>query len=86
MSTSANENQQPSEETTWKLPNGIDNHIYSGIINSAIASTAGGALGTVFFKSGKGWRTACAAVGLGVAIGSTVERAIYETSRDDTSK
>lgn len=38
---------------------------------------AGGLLGLVAFRSGGGWRGACAAVGVGVGLGSTLERAKF---------
>lgn len=63
-------------KSTWKLPTGIEDDIYAGVIKSFVGVSVGGALGMVMFRSGKGWRAAGAAMGLGVAIGSTVERAM----------
>jgi len=59
----------------WQLPNGVEKHIESGLLKSAVGAAAGLAVGVVFFRGGKGWRMASAAAGVGVAIGSTVERA-----------
>mmetsp|Transcript_6911 Transcript_6911/g.20742 ORF Transcript_6911/g.20742 Transcript_6911/m.20742 type:complete len:103 (-) Transcript_6911:169-477(-) len=64
-----------SRITTWKLPDGIEDHIESGLIKSAVGATVGGVVGLVLFRSGKGWRAASVAMGVGVAVGSTVERA-----------
>lgn len=72
MSGSSEENQGVA---TWKLPAGIEDHIESGLIKSAVGATVGGVVGLVLFRSGKGWRAASAAMGVGVAVGSTVERA-----------
>eukprot|EP00552_Chaetoceros_brevis_P000626 CAMPEP_0197738712 /NCGR_PEP_ID=MMETSP1435-20131217/16060_1 /TAXON_ID=426625 /ORGANISM="Chaetoceros brevis, Strain CCMP164" /LENGTH=77 /DNA_ID=CAMNT_0043327723 /DNA_START=15 /DNA_END=248 /DNA_ORIENTATION=- len=72
----------PSEENSkgsWRLPDGIEDHIESGLIKGAVGAVAGGVLGAIFFKSGKGWRSASAAFGIGTAIGSTAERAYRET-------
>lgn len=65
--------QVPSK--SWQLPDGIENVIESGIIKAAVGAAAGAALGSLLFKSGKGWRSAGAAMGVGVAFGSTLERA-----------
>jgi hypothetical protein len=46
-----------------------------GLIKSAIGGIAGGLIGLVSFRSGGGWRLASAAAGVGVGIGSTLERA-----------
>jgi len=67
----------PTVEGRWKLPEGIEDHIESGIINCAMGGIAGGLLGLVAFRSGGGWRGACAAVGVGVGLGSTLERAKF---------
>ena len=47
----------------------------AGLINSAIGGIAGGLFGLVAFRAGGGWRFASAAAGIGVGIGSTLERA-----------
>eukprot|EP00592_Proboscia_alata_P006658 CAMPEP_0194352826 /NCGR_PEP_ID=MMETSP0174-20130528/1265_1 /TAXON_ID=216777 /ORGANISM="Proboscia alata, Strain PI-D3" /LENGTH=78 /DNA_ID=CAMNT_0039121131 /DNA_START=52 /DNA_END=288 /DNA_ORIENTATION=+ len=65
----------PKKETTWKLPDNIEHHIESGLLNSAVGVLVGGAVSVILFRSGKGMRTAGMSVGLGVAIGSTIERA-----------
>eukprot|EP00979_Chaetoceros_neogracilis_P017949 scaffold10544_cov269-Chaetoceros_neogracile.AAC.2 len=59
----------------WKLPEGIEDHIESGIIKAAAGALAGGVVGAILFKSGSGMRSASMALGVGAAIGSTVERA-----------
>mmetsp|Transcript_533 Transcript_533/g.868 ORF Transcript_533/g.868 Transcript_533/m.868 type:complete len:107 (-) Transcript_533:348-668(-) len=64
------------KEQNWKLPNGIEDHLESGVIKVAIGAAVGGIVGMALFRSGKGWRSASVAMGTGVAIGSTVERAI----------
>jgi len=61
---------------TWKLPPKIEEHIESGLVKTASGVLVGGIIGALLFKSGKGWRYAGAAMGAGVAAGSTVERAI----------
>jgi len=60
---------------TWKLPEGIDDHIYSGLIKTSLGVVAGAAVGVLMFRSGNGGRSASMAAGVGVALGSTVERA-----------
>jgi len=65
----------------WKLPDGIENHIEAGIIKTAAGAVAGGLVGAVLFKSGTGWRSASVALGVGAAIGSTVERALSESPK-----
>lgn len=64
---------------SWKLPEGIEDHIYSGIIKTGVGLVAGAAVGAVIFRSGKGWRTASMAAGAGIAVGSTVERAMADS-------
>ena len=46
----------------------------SGLVKSAIGALAGGAIGMILFRSGKGMRAASLSAGLGVAVGSTYER------------
>lgn len=58
----------------WKLPNGIEDHIEDGVIKMTAGILIGGTLGVLLFKSGKGWRSASIASGLGVAMGSTYVR------------
>jgi len=65
----------------WKLPDGIEDHIESGLIKAAAGAVAGGIVGAVLFRSGKGWRSASMALGVGVALGSTVERAYASQSK-----
>mmetsp|Transcript_20614 Transcript_20614/g.25488 ORF Transcript_20614/g.25488 Transcript_20614/m.25488 type:complete len:81 (+) Transcript_20614:144-386(+) len=71
----------PTPPTQWKLPEGIEDDIYSGVIKGAIGASIGTALGLIMFRSGKGWRAAGAAMGVGVAVGSTVERARERSER-----
>ena len=47
----------------------------TGIIKSAVGAAAGAAVGMVLFRSGGGYRAASTAAGVGVAWGSTYERA-----------
>ncbi len=68
--------EQPSPPT-WQLPEGIENVIESGIIKASVGAVTGAVVGSVLFKSGSGWRSAGAAMGVGVALGSTVERAWF---------
>jgi hypothetical protein len=49
----------------------------TGLINCAVGGIAGGLFGLVAFRSGGGWRGACAAAGVGVGLGSTLERASF---------
>ena len=77
-----------SSSSTWKLPDGIEDHIESGLIKSAIGATAGGLVGMILFRSGGGWRSASVAAGVGVAVGSTYERIMneyYYTSNNNKS-
>lgn len=87
----------PTTSSTWKLPDGIEDHLESGtcfaadegrlsplmiisqlmcigLIKTAIGVAVGGLAGMVLFRSGGGWRSASAAMGVGVALGSTYER------------
>jgi len=65
-------------DITWKLPENIEDHIEKGILKAGVGIIAGAAMGALFFKSGKGYVGAMALAGVGVAIGSTVERARNE--------
>lgn len=67
--------QPKSPNTTWKLPDGIEDHIESGIIKATAGAVLGGLAGVVLFRSGGGWRAASAAMGSGIGIGSAVDRA-----------
>mmetsp|Transcript_16759 Transcript_16759/g.25644 ORF Transcript_16759/g.25644 Transcript_16759/m.25644 type:complete len:83 (+) Transcript_16759:523-771(+) len=60
---------------TWHLPDGIENHIEKGIINTAIGTAVGGIAGLILFRSGGGWRAFSMASGAGIAMGNTFERA-----------
>ena len=72
----SNDNRPDRNSTSnWQLPDGIENALESGIIMAFIGTATGAMLGTLMFKSGKGYRAAGAAMGVGVAVGSTVERA-----------
>ena len=72
------EQQPPANQSSvvgnWKLPNGIEDHIEDGVIKMTAGVLIGGTLGMLLFKSGKGWRSASIATGLGVAMGSTYVR------------
>lgn len=75
-----NDEAQPSpietKPQTWRLPQGIEDHIESGIIKTFSGAVIGGLVGVVMFKSGRGSRAASAALGIGVACGSILERAL----------
>jgi len=60
--------------STWKLPEGVENHIEDGLIKSAVGATVGGVFGMILFRSGGGMRSASVAAGVGAAVGSTYER------------
>lgn len=60
---------------SWRLPEGIEDHIESGILKTAAGALAGGIVGAILFRSGSGMRSASVALGVGAAIGSTIERA-----------
>eukprot|EP00594_Rhizosolenia_setigera_P007338 CAMPEP_0178945622 /NCGR_PEP_ID=MMETSP0789-20121207/3834_1 /TAXON_ID=3005 /ORGANISM="Rhizosolenia setigera, Strain CCMP 1694" /LENGTH=95 /DNA_ID=CAMNT_0020625527 /DNA_START=210 /DNA_END=497 /DNA_ORIENTATION=+ len=62
---------------TWKLPDGIEEHIYDGLVNSALGIGVGGISGLGLLRSASGGKIGMA-MGLGVAVGSTVERALNE--------
>jgi hypothetical protein len=52
--------------------------IYAGLIKTAVGVAAGGVLGMIMFRSGKGMRAASIAAGVGVAAGSTYERVMAQ--------
>ncbi len=74
---SSNDTPAESSQSTWQLPDGIEDVIESGIIKASVGALAGGLVGSILFKSGNGMRPASVAMGMGVALGSTVERACY---------
>lgn len=63
---------------SWRLPDGIEDHIESGIIKTATGAVVGRIIGGIF-KSGSGWRSASAALGVGIACGSVLERALGDS-------
>ena len=65
-----------SQGQTWKLPEGTEEALESGILKAAAGAVAGGLVGAVLFRSGNGMRAGSVALGVGVAVGSTVERAL----------
>jgi Domain of unknown function (DUF543) len=69
----------------WKLPVGIEDHIEDGVTKITIGVVIGGTLGMLLFKSGRGWRSACIASGLGVALGSTYVRFLSSTPSSNRS-
>jgi len=73
--------QPKTSGSTWKLPDGIEEHIENGIMKATAGAVIGGLVGTVMFRSGKGWRAASAAMGVGVGIGSAVDRALPKYSK-----
>ena len=72
---SSNDDEKQPAQPTWQLPEGIEDHIESGLINAAAGAATGAIVGAIFFKRGRGYVPALALAGVGVAIGSTVERA-----------
>ena len=46
----------------------------TGLIKTAVGVTAGGLVGMILFRSGRGGRAAAVATGAGLAAGSTYER------------
>lgn len=65
---------ETEKKNTWKLPDGAEDHVYSGLLKGAAGVTVGAAVGLLAFRSGKGWRAGAMAVGAGAAFGSTWER------------
>jgi Domain of unknown function (DUF543) len=63
-----------SSSSHWKLPDGIEDHLEDGVYKVLAGATAGGIVGLLLFKSGRGWRSASMATGVGMAIGSTLTR------------
>jgi hypothetical protein len=53
-------------------------HLKDGLLNCVVGASLGGAMGVLLFKSGKGNRAASVAAGVGVALGSTLERLSFE--------
>jgi hypothetical protein len=47
---------------------------FSGLLKTVAGAAVGGLVGVVLFRSGKGYRAASTAAGMGVAWGSTYER------------
>lgn len=80
MATDSNNNNSPvspsESESSWKLPDGIEDHLEAGLFKAVAGGVVGGMLGMLLFKSGKGWRSASVASGLGVAVGSTYARSV----------
>jgi hypothetical protein len=60
--------------STWKLPDGIEDHLAKGVVEAGVGMAVGGVLGILMFTSKSGWRSASVAAGFGVAAGSTFER------------
>ena len=78
-STSTGKLPSPSLENVpsvpkLQIPESVIPHMESGLLKSAVGATFGGIFGLVFFRGGKGWRMASVGAGVGVALGSTVER------------
>jgi len=69
---------------SWKLPDGIEDHLEQGVLKAAVGAAVGGALGMLLFRSGKGWRSASVASGLGVALGSTYARVMNGSNSSTT--
>mmetsp|Transcript_13365 Transcript_13365/g.22748 ORF Transcript_13365/g.22748 Transcript_13365/m.22748 type:complete len:97 (-) Transcript_13365:203-493(-) len=68
-------NQSSSSSSSWKLPDGIEDHIATGVINTTVGTVVGGLFGLVLFRAGGGTRAASAATGFGIGLGATIERA-----------
>ena len=62
-------------------------HNKTGLIKLVTGVTVGGLVGLLAFRGGnssKGWRSACAAAGAGIALGSTYERLVANTTTTNT--
>ena len=57
-----------------QIPESAIPHMESGLLKSAGGAMVSGIFSLVFFRGGKGWRMASVGAGVGVALGSTVER------------
>ena len=53
------------------------------LVKGAVGALAGGVVGLIFFKGGKGARAASIATGFGAGIGSTWERVRHRYERSD---
>jgi len=51
-----------------------------GLIKTVAGATIGGLLGLALFRTGKGYRSASIAAGVGVALGSTYERIVADNA------
>jgi hypothetical protein len=60
-------------------------HLKDGLLNCVVGASLGGAVGVLLFKSGKGYRAASVAAGVGVAVGSTLERLSFEWQQSKKS-
>jgi hypothetical protein len=60
-------------------------HLKDGLLNCVVGASVGGAMGVLLFKSGKGYRAASVAAGVGVAVGSTLERLSFEWQQSKKS-
>eukprot|EP00545_Synedropsis_sp_CCMP1620_P004281 CAMPEP_0119004014 /NCGR_PEP_ID=MMETSP1176-20130426/899_1 /TAXON_ID=265551 /ORGANISM="Synedropsis recta cf, Strain CCMP1620" /LENGTH=80 /DNA_ID=CAMNT_0006955671 /DNA_START=35 /DNA_END=277 /DNA_ORIENTATION=+ len=74
MSEEPNTVEPTPQATTWKLPDGIEDHLEAGVLKTAAGAVVGGLLGLALFRSGSGWRSASMAAGVGVGLGSTFQR------------
>mmetsp|Transcript_6139 Transcript_6139/g.12668 ORF Transcript_6139/g.12668 Transcript_6139/m.12668 type:complete len:98 (-) Transcript_6139:260-553(-) len=59
---------------SWELPAGIEDDIEQALVKATIGAVAGGVIGLIAFKGGKGTRAASIATGIGAGLGSTWER------------
>jgi Domain of unknown function (DUF543) len=72
--SSGSDSSSSSSSSHWKLPDGIEDHLEDGVYKVLAGATAGGIVGLLLFKSGRGWRSASMATGVGMAVGSTLTR------------
>eukprot|EP00531_Pseudo-nitzschia_arenysensis_P005572 CAMPEP_0116139596 /NCGR_PEP_ID=MMETSP0329-20121206/13396_1 /TAXON_ID=697910 /ORGANISM="Pseudo-nitzschia arenysensis, Strain B593" /LENGTH=94 /DNA_ID=CAMNT_0003634649 /DNA_START=122 /DNA_END=406 /DNA_ORIENTATION=- len=86
-SSSATESTPPTTptapSTTWALPAGIEDDIEQALIKTTIGAVAGGVMGLVLFKGGKGTRAASIATGIGASLGSTWERVKFRYEQQE---
>jgi hypothetical protein len=61
-----------SFQTTFSY---ISSFLHAGLVKAAMGAAAGGVLGLLLFRTGKGGRMASVATGVGAGLGSAYERA-----------
>lgn len=74
MTDESSSSSSSSTPRSWKLPDGLEDHVETALLKTAVGVTVGGVMGMLLFRSGKGWRATSIATGVGVALGSTYSR------------